>query len=310
MIVNRAVAGMLLAAGLWGVTAAVSRAADAPYVPTPRNVVDAMLGIAQVGPGDYVIDLGSGDGRIVIAAAKKYGARGFGVDIDGGLVNDARREARRQGVADRAEFHEENLFITDIGPATVLTMYLYPQVIMRLRPRLFAELKPGTRVVSHDFGMDNWLPDDKITVPVPDKPYGDPRSDVYLWIIPANAAGRWQWRLTVDGAARAYELTLAQTFQMLGGAPLVAGGPARFEGGRVRGERVDFTLVAEIGGRPVRHEFSGRIAGDEISGTVTLRGLASGRLEWRAVRSARGKMDLQGNVPVSERRILIAEEQK
>jgi hypothetical protein len=304
------VAAAACAAALCGAAVPAARAADAPYVPTPANVVDAMLGIAQVGPRDFVIDLGSGDGRIVIAAAKKYGARGFGVDIDGALVSQARREAKRQGVADRVEFHTRNLFITEIGEATVLTMYLYPQIIMRLRPRLFAELKPGTRVVSHDFDMDNWRPDDKITVPVPDKPYGAPKSDIFLWIIPANAAGRWQWRMTVDGVARDYELTLEQTFQMLKGAPLIAGTPARFEGGRLRGEQIDFTLIAEIDGRAVRHEFSGRVAGDAISGRVTVRGAAPAQAEWSATRVARGKIDVEANLPLQERRILIAEEQK
>src|ERR1051325_10877652 len=134
---------------------ACAQQSDVPYVPTPPNVVEAMLEIAKVGPNDYLIDLGSGDGRILITAAKKYGTRGLGVDLDGSLVSDAKREARRQGVADRVEFLEQNLFITDIDKATVLTAYLFPQVNMELRPRLFAELRPGTRVVSHEFDFGN-----------------------------------------------------------------------------------------------------------------------------------------------------------
>lgn len=301
-------ATLLLAAALWGAFAGEARAADVPYVPTPQNVVDAMLGIAQVGAGDYVIDLGSGDGRIVIAAAKRHGARGFGVEIDGALVSEARREARRQGVADRVEFRAENLYITEIGKATVLTMYLYPQVIMRLRPRLFAELKPGTRVVSHDFSMENWLPDDRMTVPAPDKPYGDPKSDIFLWIIPANAAGKWRWRMTIDGAARDYELSITQRFQMLTGT--AAGGAVRFEEGRVRGERVDFSLAVETGGRQVRQQFSGRISGDTIAGTATLQGQSAVRVDWMATRSTRGKIDAGAGLPFPERHVLIAEERK
>src|SRR6185436_6395928 len=123
---------------------------DVPFITTPDNVTMTMLQIARVNAQDYVIDLGSGDGRIVITAAKRYGARGLGVDLDGALVSEAKREARRQGVADRVEFLEQNLFITDIDKATVLTSYLFPQVNMELRPRFFAELKPGTRIVSHE----------------------------------------------------------------------------------------------------------------------------------------------------------------
>src|SRR5687767_13221404 len=160
---------------------------DVPFVPTNQPAVEAMLLIAHVGPDDFVIDLGSGDGRIVITAAKKYGARGFGVDLDGGLVSQARREAERQGVKERAEFFTRNLFVTDIDRATVLTSYLFPRVNMELRPRIFSELRPGTRVVSHEFDYGNWKPDAHVRVPVPNKPYGPPSSDVYLWIVPANA---------------------------------------------------------------------------------------------------------------------------
>ena len=273
------------------VAAAQAQTADVPYVPTPWNVVDAMLGIAAVGPGDYLIDLGSGDGRIVITAAKKFGARGFGVDIDGSLVGIARREAQRQGVAGRAEFHERNLFITDISRATVLTLYLYPGVMMQLRPRLFAELRPGTRVVSHDFDLDNWRPDAHVTVPVPEKPYGPPSSEVYLWIVPANAAGDWRWRLDGGGTAADYELALQQSFQRLEGRPLVGGGTARFEGGRMRGEEITFTLMVEAGGRTVRQEYSGRVGGDAIAGKVRFDG---GEHEWRATRVKRGSIDMNG----------------
>lgn len=272
--------------------AAIAAEADVPYVPTPQAVVDEMLRMAKVGAGDYVIDLGSGDGRIVIAAAKTFGARGFGVEIDGGLVSNARREAARQGVADRAEFRERNLFITDISGATVLTMYLFPRVIMQLRPRLFAELKPGTRVVSHDFDMGNWQPDEHKTVAVPEKPYGPPKSEIYLWIVPANAAGTWQWRLNIGGTPVAYELALQQTFQMLAGGPVVGGRTARIEGGRMRGEEIRFLLTADIGGREVRHEFTGRAAGDAISGKVKLDG--GSELVWNAARVKPGSMDING----------------
>jgi SAM-dependent methyltransferase len=263
--------------------------ADVPYVPTPPAVVDAMLDLARLRPEDYVIDLGSGDGRIIIAAARKYGARGFGVEIDKVLVAEANREAQRQGVAERAKFLDENLFVTDLSRATVLTMYLYPRLMLQLRPRLFAQLKPGARIVSHDFDMEGWRPDARVTVPVPEKPYGPPSSEVYLWIIPANAAGTWQWRAGAGDAAD-YEVTLSQTFQALDGKATVGGRPGRLENGGMRGDEIRFMLTAERDGRPARQEFGGRVSGDEIVGKVKLAG--GGELDWKATRVRRGSIDV------------------
>lgn len=256
---------------------------DVPYVPTPWAVVDAMLKVAGVGPQDFVIDLGSGDGRLVIVAARKLGARGFGVDIDGRLVSEARREAERQGVAGRVEFREENLFITEIGRATVMTLYLFPRLLMQLRPRFLAELKPGTRIVSHDYDMENWKPDAHLTIAVPDKPHGPPRSEVYLWVVPANAAGDWRWRS--GAAAGDVDLTLSQTFQVLEGRPVVGGRPGRIEEGRMRGDQIRFILTSEAGGQTLRQEFSGRVSGDTITGRVRQGG---GEFDWTATRSRRG----------------------
>jgi len=264
--------------------------ADVPYVPTPPGVVAEMLGIAGVGPEDFVIDLGSGDGRIVIAAAKQRGARGMGVEIDGALVSTARREAQREGVAERVEFMERNLFLIEMDHATVITMYLFPRLMIQLRPQLFAELRPGTRIVSHDFDMETWRPDARVTVPVPDKPYGPPSSEVYLWIIPANAAGDWRWRSTDGTVAVEYELTLSQTFQMLEGRALIGGQPGRLEGGRIRGDEIRLMLTAEVNGRTLRHEFSGRVDGDAISGKMRLAG--DSELDWRATRVKRGNINI------------------
>ena len=152
---------------------------EVPYVPTPPEVVDAMLQMAKVTKDDVVYDLGSGDGRIVIAAAQKYGARGIGVDIDPQRVEEARENAKKAGVSDRVTFKQQDLFDTDLREATVVTMYLLPQVNLRLRPKLFKELKPGTRVVSHSFDMGDWTPLQSETI--------NGRS-IYYWEIPANAA--------------------------------------------------------------------------------------------------------------------------
>jgi hypothetical protein len=268
----------------------LAQASDVPYVTTPMNVVEAMLDIAKVGPDDFLIDLGSGDGRIVITAAKKYGARGFGVDLDGALVSEARREAERQGVQGRAEFFARNIFVTDIDRATVLTSFLSPRVNMELRPRIFSELKSGTRVVSHEFDFGSWKPDAHVRVAVPNKRYGPPSSDVYLWVVPANAAGRWQWRLPGEAPIDC-EALLEQTFQVLRGSGRAAGRAARIENPRLLGEDISFVFVSDANGREVRFELRGRVAGDSIRGRARVTG-APGDTEWQATRVVRGKIDI------------------
>jgi hypothetical protein len=193
-------------------------------------------------------------------------------------------------VAGQVEFYAQNLFITDIDRASVLTLYLSTGVLRQLRSRLFGELQPGTRVVSHDFDMGGWRPDAQVTVPVPDKPHGPPSSDVYLWIVPVNAAGAWRWRLTIGGAAVDYELALQQIFQMLKGRIRVGGTAARLEEGSVRGEEIRFILNAEVGGRALRQEFKGRVSGDAIAGKVNLP--EGGPLDWQAVRTRRGSITM------------------
>jgi hypothetical protein len=267
-------------------------AADAPYVQTPWNVVEAMFKMGSVGPNDFLIDLGSGDGRIVIAAAAKHGARGFGVELDPNLVNTARREAERQGLKDRVTFLADDLFFVDLSKATVITVYMGEGVNLRLRPSLF-KLKPGTRVLSHDFDMAQWQPDEKLTVPVPNKPYGAPRSDVFLWVIPADASGRWQWQAASSATAVEHSVVFEQMFQMLSGSAGTAARSAPVQNARVRGDTVSFAALIERDGRAVRHEFSGRLQGDVIEGRVTVEGVQT---PWRATRTARGKMTIESPV--------------
>ena len=157
--------------------------AEVPFIATPDHVTLAMLELAAVGPKDMLIDLGSGDGRIVITAARRFGARGLGVEIVPDLVAQSRENARRAGVAQRVEFRQQDLFDTDLSGATVITMYLLPELNMRLRPRLQA-LAPGTRIVSHDWNLGDWEPDRIVVVPVPDKPVGREKvSRLYLWVV-------------------------------------------------------------------------------------------------------------------------------
>lgn len=148
---------------------------DVAYVPTPQEVVDKMLEVAKVTKDDVVYDLGSGDGRIPITAAQRYGARGIGIDINSELIQEANENARQSGVTDRVKFLQQDLFASDIREATVLTLYLLPELNLKLRPTLFEQLKPGTRIVSHAFDMGDWKPDRKVIVG---------GSTIYLWIVP------------------------------------------------------------------------------------------------------------------------------
>lgn len=164
---------------------------EVPFITTPDNVTLAMLQLAGVGPTDRVIDLGSGDGRIVITAARRFGARGLGVEIVPDLVAKSRAAAARAGVAERVEFREQDLFETDLSGASVITMYLLPEFNLKLRPALL-QLAPGTRIVSHDWDMGDWAPDETLSVDAPDKQIGREKvSRLHRWVVPARAHGMW-----------------------------------------------------------------------------------------------------------------------
>jgi hypothetical protein len=242
---------------------------DTPYVPTPQAVVDRMLAVAQVSSGDTVIDLGSGDGRIMITAAQRHGARGFGVEIDPRLVQRSNEAARRLGVSDRVKFLRQDLFNTDFHEANVLTLYLLPDVNIALRPKILAELKPGTRVVSHDYDMREWRPDAQETVSAADKTVGMLKeSTVYLWIVPARVEGEWTFELSSGGKTRRTRLVLQQRFQFVSGSVELTGqGDVPFSSGRLRGNEVRLVLPPGALDRgPV--ELVGRVTGDSLNGTV------------------------------------------
>ena len=216
---------------------------DAPYVATDMEVVDAMLGLAGVRPDDYVIDLGSGDGRILIAAARSNGARGLGVDIDPARIRESNDNARAAGVAGRVVFRQQDLFATPLAEADVLTLYLLREVNLRLRPRILAEMRPGTRVVSHDFDMGDWHWDQRQRVG---------SAVIYLWTVPARVAGNW----TLTVAGRPYPLSFEQHYQQLLGAI----GEVRIEQGHLAGANIRF--IANVGDG--RRTFEGRIDGNRI----------------------------------------------
>ena len=220
----------LLAAAAFAVSPGLQAQEEVPFITSPDNVTLEMLRAANVGPDDHVIDLGSGDGRIVILAAKRFGATGLGVEIVPELVQRSIKSAQDAGVAERVSFKVQDLFQTDLSPATVVTMYLLTEVNLQLRPTLLA-LKPGTRVVSHDWDMGDWKPDQTTVVSVPDKQVGlEKSSKIHLWVVPAQVQGRW----CGAGFLRGTSLTLTQRYQEFEGA-LMRGDRTRNIDGRIEG---------------------------------------------------------------------------
>jgi SAM-dependent methyltransferase len=235
-----------------------------PYVPTPQLVVDEMIKLANVTAGDFVIDLGSGDGRTVITAAKKNGASGFGVDIDPRLVGLSNKNAEQAGVADRVQFFARDMFETDITRASVLMLYVLPDFMTKLRAKLLAELRPGARIVAHDYYIEGWHPDHMITLTVPEKiPInGTDKAYLYLWTVPAVVKG--PWRLFFDTAGRTQQLsmTFEQQHQILGATGEHAGKPLIVEEPTLRGDEISFALTLGA----TRYQLQGKVLGDRIEG--------------------------------------------
>ena len=238
-----------------------------PYVQTPMEIVERMLRMAEVHAGDTVIDLGSGDGRIVIEAAKR-GARGLGVDLDPSLVKLATRNAEQAGLADRARFEVRDIFETDLSRASVVTMYLLPEFNAKLLPRLLA-LKPGTRIVSHDGGIGDWPADETLEMRTPEKPVGvGGNSKVELWIVPADVHGDWSAELPRHGGA--WRFHIDQRYQMLEVKARAEGRDLLVRNTRLRGEEVKLVVTGLVGTRPWHHYFVGQAHGDAIDGELTV----------------------------------------
>jgi hypothetical protein len=224
-----------------------------PYFPTSQAAVDRMLELADVKKGDFLIDLGSGDGRIPITAAQRYGARGLGVDIDPQRIAEAKANAARAGVSDMVTFRRENLFDTDISKASVLTLFLSLRMNIALRPRILKELRPGARVLSNDFNMGDWLPDKWERV-------GD--RVIYLWTVPTYAAGSWRLNFADAEGSREADLTIEQRFQELSGSAVIDGTSVPLREGVVMGEELEFVLDIDTG--PKR--FKGRLVDGRLEG--------------------------------------------
>ena len=244
---------------------------DVVWVPTPDEVVERMLNMAQTKPEDYVIDLGAGDGKIAIAAAKKFGTRSLGIEYNPDMVALAQRNAKAAGVLGRAQVQQGDIFVTDFTQATVLTMYLLPSLNMRLRPQILA-MRPGTRVVAHAFNMEDWEPDEVSDV--------DGRR-TFLWIVPASVGGRWAMELVAAGASEKLNLNLEQRFQKIEGSAHLGTVFAGLREPRLSGFNISFAYVDNKG---VRRDFTGRVVGAQMEGSFRTDNGQEGR--WAAAKKS------------------------
>jgi len=224
---------------------------DVIWVPTPDDLVERMLRMAQTTPNDVVVDLGSGDGRTVIAAAKKFGARSMGIEYNPDMVDLSNRNAAREGVTAKVKFIRGDIFEQDFSQATVVTMYLLPGLNVKLRPKIL-DMKPGTRVVSHQFNMEDWHPDETTSL--------DGRR-AYFWLVPAKVQGSWR----IQSGADAWDLALEQKYQVLEGSVKLGAINAGLREAHLQGERIHFAFVDAAG---VKREFTGRVSGNTMEGTV------------------------------------------
>lgn len=254
---------------------------DVPYVPTKPEVVTEMLRMANVGKDDILYDLGCGDGRIVIAAAQRYGTRGVGVDIDPLRIKESQENAAQANVTHLVQFIEQDLFKSDFHEATVVSLYLLSSVNLRLRPLLLSQLKPGTRVVSHNYGMDTWEPDQSSVVMVDNISH-----NVYLWIIPANVSGNWEWTWMEDSKKVDYLMKLDQHFQELSGEIKIGNQEIVLRDILLSGDKIQFSAEQKKRGKITTMVFTGRASRDMIEGSVEIRGGDKpNKKAWKATRN-------------------------
>ncbi len=234
-----------------------------PFVTTPAEVVDRMLALAATSAADYVVDLGSGDGRIVIAAAKKFGARGLGLELDPKLVEQSRESARAAGVEARTEFRVQDVMRADYSQATVVTVYLLPWLMAQLAPMFLDGLRPGARIVTHAFVFPSWNPDriEKVKLAVPHPSQGD-ESTIFLWIVPANARGTWR----AASPQGAWQVRVEQNFQQIEIDAAVDGAPINVASATLEGDRLSF--AGTLKGAPFM--FRGRVEAARIAGEARL----------------------------------------
>jgi protein-L-isoaspartate O-methyltransferase len=235
-----------------------------PYVPSPQSVVADMLRYAEVSAGDFLIDLGSGDGRIVLTAAKVFGARGFGVEIKDDLVRKSNEAAKNEGLADRVRFMKQDLFKTDLSQATVITMYLLPDTVNLLKDKFLSELRPGTRIVSHDYPLTGWLPEKQEQFDLEEKINisGVTTTVIYVYLVPAKVAGKWQATLPAQISKQPIVLDLRQQITRIYGSARINGKEFPVQSSKIRGENISFQLAG------VKGEFTGQVKGKRIDGML------------------------------------------
>jgi hypothetical protein len=263
----------LLAAAATALAADLEPSKDAgPYVPSPQSVVADMLKVAEVTADDFVIDLGSGDGRIVLTAAKVFGARGFGVEIKDELVKKSNEAAQREGLAGRVKFIKQDLFKTDISQATVLTMYLLPDTVNLLKDKFLAELKPGTRIISHDYPLTGWIPEKYVQMDLEDKVNisGVTTTLIYMYVVPAKVAGDWKATMPAAVSRQPATLQLKQQLTRVSGSARLNGKEVPLEDVKLRGDRLTFKMTGHKG------EFTGQVKGKSIEGML------DGKSPWSA----------------------------
>ena len=243
-----------------------------PYVPSPQSVVSDMLRYADVNANDFLIDLGSGDGRIVLTAAKVFGARGFGVEIKDELVKKSNETAQQEGLADRVKFLKQDLFKTDMSQATVITMYLLPDTVNLLKDKFLDELRPGTRIVSHDYPLTGWIPEKYVQMDLEDKVMisGVTTTLIYLYLVPAKVQGRWAATMPPAVSQKPAYLHLRQQLTRVSGSLRVDGRDIPLEDATLRGDKISFKLSGRKG------EFTGLVKGNSIEGTM------DGKTPWSA----------------------------
>ena len=248
-----AVTAVLFGTGLYTLNVSAQPKLDIHFVPTPHEVVKRMLELAKVGPEDTHYDLGSGDGRIVIAAVKDFKAKkGVGIDLDPQRIKEANENKAKAGLGDNVTFREQNIFETDLSEASTVSMYLLTSINIRMRPKLLKELKPGTRIATHAFNMGEWKPEHEESV----NGY-----QVYLFIVPANPTGKWE----LSEGERKIALDLKSDFTDLGGTATINGKTSDVKNGKITGTKIEFTI--DVDGKPVKYE--GTWSADGITGTGT-----------------------------------------
>jgi len=283
----KAVTGTLLAALALAVQAQVTYWDDGttPFVVSPDAVVERMLYLAQPKAGERLVDLGSGDGRIVIEAARRYGARGLGVENDPQLVDLARENAKRAGVEALARFEVQDLFETDLRGVSVVTLYLLPEVNLKLSPRFIAQLKPGARIVSHDYDLGPWPFDEMIELALAEKMVGPlGHSRIFLWVVPADARGRWISDLPELGGR--WQFDIRQSYQILDVDSRAGASRMVVRGARMRGEEIRLAVTGLVGGKGYNTLFAGKVVDGRIEGTVRVSdGEQYQNIPWKAIRT-------------------------